>query len=196
MIEIEPPAVPDKGPKWLRKFFQESVEFACKTRLYDINAAVNSTPKGLSVSISRESGAATPAEFALYDASTTTGGIATPKIGVKFGTIIPYAISAVVFPWPDNFTEGTGYQCQLAAGSGIQQVWIKVTNDDSGVTTKVSAVTIEKGNSMPESTALIGYCLLGVYQVVAGKMNVLSGALGIGCQFYARCGSYHWFYAA
>ena len=52
-IDIPVPKPPSKGPKWLRKIFADLIDFSVRSRVFDIDgAAVNQTPKGLSVGIS------------------------------------------------------------------------------------------------------------------------------------------------
>ena len=56
MIDIKPPEWLSRGPWWLQEAVNSIIEFAIKTRVYDINAGINQTPKGLSISVGASGG--------------------------------------------------------------------------------------------------------------------------------------------
>ena len=129
-------------------------------------------------------------DFTLYDASDSTG----TKIGITPGTVNPTC--GLTFQGatalPSVFSGGNDYVFAVS-GNGTAYLQVTTNQPTNATAPQMTGNTVASGASVPAFSPTVGYQALGTWQVSGGKVQILTGAVGIGSQNVLCAGGvYFW----
>ena len=176
----KPPDPVKRGPKKLKDRYNELLEFAVASRIITVlGGTLAESPGGTALQINAPSNGAPTPPFQLIDASDEDG----KKIGISNGTVTGPGWNAL----PDGMTPGGVPLYPLEVSAADKYAWIFVAWDTSGETPVITLVSLAVGPALPASSATAQYIPLGDFDASGTRIQIGSGAVGIGSQIVQNC---------